>query len=839
MSQQKNDLAHRYVKLSFTRPFWVLGALLLLAAAGLGLASRLAFRGSFVELLPKDTREVRDLEQVAQKAGGDGYLVLQTHGAELQTLTAYAHAVAPKLEALPEIRYVEYRYDIGFFEERGLWLLPAEKLAELHDDLQDRIRYEKQAKNPLFVDLLDEPPPSFEQIERRYAGDLPQSEYLVAQDGSELYLFVKPNGTPGDLGFTRRLLSVTGVVLDETAKDFPGVQTGMAGQFPTRLSEDEVMRRDLAFASLLSAALAALLVLLGTRRASGLLVVGTPVVLGLALTFAVAQLAVGHLNIVTGFLVAILIGLGIEYGVHLGMRYWEERRVVSAQEAMERAVRGTFRGALISAGTNAAAFFVLLFADFQAFAQFGFIAGTGVVLAVLAAYAVGPAVVAVAERVRPQKPLPQEKVRNIEARQYRRMPTGLVAAVLAGIVGFGAYSVVALPKLGFETDLTKLRGETDVTRLNDHMVEKLRVQINPAIVWVEDLEAVRAVTKAVEDLREEHGEGAAILRTASLADLVPEDLDARGAQMARLRTLLDDLPPSVREGATGQKVQSLQTLLEAKPWTAEEVPQTLRRRFVPLDGEGLFVLLFPKHSQHETENLHRWATQVGELISRVEADGGSLHVLDSNLIAARVFDLVEADGPFILWAAALVVFVMIAAGLRSLKHAGLVAGPLFLGMLCLGGAMHLFGIRLNFINAVVLPNLLAVAVDNGVHLYHRYRQEGPGSLGHVVRHTGGAAALASLANAAGYGALLSATHPGLASIGHLAVLGVICTFLGTGVFLPALLTGVERWRVYRGVLQLPAPAGSTVLPLPAAPAPELPAPPADAPTERPDERRIA
>ncbi|HYH98693.1 MMPL family transporter, partial [Hyalangium sp.] len=173
-------------------------------------------------------------------------------------------------------------------------------------------------------------------------------------------------------------------------------------------------------------------------------------------------------------------------------------------------------------------------------------------------------------------------------------------------------------------------------------------------------------------------------------------------------------------------------------------------------------------------------------------------VLDSNRIASRIFTLVRGDGPFILGAAAVVVFLAIFASLRSLKKALLVAGPLFLGMVCLAGGMYLFDVQLNFINAVVLPNLLAIAVDNSVHLFHRYEEEGPGSLGHVVRHTGLAAVAATLSNAAGYGALLVASHQGLRSIGQIALLGVVCTFLGTTVFFPALLALLERWRFRHG-----------------------------------------
>jgi hypothetical protein len=112
--------------------------------------------------------------------------------------------------------------------------------------------------------------------------------------------------------------------------------------------------------------------------------------------------------------------------------------------------------------------------------------------------------------------------------------------------------------------------------------------------------------------------------------------------------------------------------------------------------------------------------------------------------------------------------------------------------------MYLFDVQLNFINAVVLPNLLAIAVDNSVHLFHRYEEEGPGSLGHVVRHTGFAAVAATLSNAAGYGALLVASHQGLRSIGQIALLGVVSTFLGTTVFFPALLALLERWKSRSG-----------------------------------------
>jgi uncharacterized protein len=793
-----------FIQAALTRPWRVLLCVALVTAAAGGLASRLEFRGSFVELLPQGAPEVRDLTRVSEKAGGDGYLVLMAKGGTPQALKAYAVELQKRLEALPEVRYVEHHYDVAFFRRHGLLLLPTAEVASLRADLEARVRYEKERASPLFVDLgAEEAPPDFEAIARKHTPDTALPETLANKDGTEVYLMIKPSGTAGDLDFARRFVAKaleTGKTL--AAERYPGVELSATGNFQNRIEEDAVMRRDLSNAGLLSALIAVGLILLATRRLSALAVVGVPVGVGLILTFAFAQVAIGHLNIVTGFLVAILIGLGIEYGVHLVMRYWEEREHQGVKESLEAAVRGTFSGALTSAFTNAAAFFVLVLAQFHAFQQFGLLAGVGVLAAVLSAYALGPSLLAIAERIRPFRREPAAGTpastpaagAPSPAKQWRRWPTGVIASVAMAVVFFAVYSVAIAPRLGFETNLRNLKGDSPASRLDDHITEQLGSPLNPAILAVDTLEQVREVESVIAEVKARNGADSVFLRTASLSDLVPSDVAGHEAEMGRIRELLDGLPRSAQEDP---RVKDLRAMVDAKPYGLDELPVEARRRFEALDGKGMFLLLFPSVSNYDTQDLHRWAAQLDEVVAGAKAKGIDLAVLDSNRIAARIFSLVRGDGPFILWSAAAVVFGVILLSLRSLKRALLVAGPLFLGMTCLAGGMYLFDVQLNFINAVVLPNLLAIAVDNSVHLYHRYEEEGPGSLGRVVRSTGFAAVVATLSNAAGYGALLVANHQGLKSIGQIALLGVVSTFLGTTVFFPAMLALLERWKERR------------------------------------------
>ncbi|RKH89123.1 hypothetical protein D7Y21_11965 [Corallococcus sp. AB045] len=819
-----------------SRPWQVLLAVALVTAAAGFFASRLEFRGSFVELLPEGAPEVRDLTRVSEKAGGDGYLVIMAKGTAPEALKAYATEFQKRLEALPMVRYVEHHYDVAFFRRHGLLLLPTAEVASLRQDLEARIRYEKERASPLFVDLeTEEAPPTFEEIAKKHTPDttaLPET--LANKEGTEVYLMIKPSGTAGDLEFARNFVATvfdTGRQL--AAEKYPGVTLEATGNFQNRIEEDAVMRRDLSNAGLLSALIAVGLILLATRRISALAVVGVPVMVGLMLTFAFAQGAIGHLNIVTGFLVAILIGLGIEYGVHLAMRYWEERERHGVKEALTAAVRGTFSGALTSAFTNAAAFFVLVLAQFHAFQQFGLLAGVGVLMAVLSAYALGPSLLAIAERIRPFRrdaaSTAQASAPPVAApaKEWRRWPTGVIVAVALSVVGFAAYSVGIAPRLGFETNLRNLKGDSPASRLDDHITEQIGSPLNPAILAVDTLEQVREVEAVIAQVKAKNGANSVFLRTASLSDLVPSDVAGHEAEMGRIRALLDGLPKSAQEDP---RVKDLREMVDAKPYGLDQLPVEARRRFEALDGKGMFLLLFPSVSNYDTQDLNRWAGQLDEVVAGAKAKGIDLAVLDSNRIAARIFSLVRMDGPFILWSAAVVVFLVILASLRSFKRALLVAGPLFLGMTCLAGGMYLFDVQLNFINAVVLPNLLAIAVDNSVHLFHRYEEEGPGSLGRVVRNTGFAAVVATLSNAAGYGALLVANHQGLRSIGQIALLGVVSTFLGTTVFFPAMLALLERWKGRRSAV---APeSGAVVRSLNLGGAGELPA-------ESPGERKSA
>ena len=138
--------------------------------------------------------------------------------------------------------------------------------------------------------------------------------------------------------------------------------------------------------------------------------------------------------------------------------------------------------------------------------------------------------------------------------------------------------------------------------------------------------------------------------------------------------------------------------------------------------------------------------------------------------------------------------------------------PLLVGLAWTFGIMILFDIKLNFYNLVVLPAILGIGNDNGVHLASRYLEEGKSSMWQVLRSTGQHITIGSFTTMLGFAGLLFTQHPGLSSIGLLALIGIGMTLLSAVTFLPALIqfledrnwiTFYDQFRRHDDIQQLP------------------------------------
>jgi predicted RND superfamily exporter protein len=112
--------------------------------------------------------------------------------------------------------------------------------------------------------------------------------------------------------------------------------------------------------------------------------------------------------------------------------------------------------------------------------------------------------------------------------------------------------------------------------------------------------------------------------------------------------------------------------------------------------------------------------------------------------------------------------------------------------------MVLAGIKVNFFNIVAAPTLIGLGVDGGTHIYHRYKELGPGSIPYILRNTGWSSFLVALTASMGYVSLLGAEHRGIKSLGVLTLIAIGANLFTTFVLLPAILQWREDRRARRG-----------------------------------------
>lgn len=239
---------------------------------------------------------------------------------------------------------------------------------------------------------------------------------------------------------------------------------------------------------------------LSVRAASRIFVL---LVMSTLWTLGITFVAIGYLNLITSFIFAILLGLGIDFGIHLYSRYLLERRHGSnVDEALTKAVVETGTPLSLGVLTTAAAFFSLMLGSFPGFSQFGFVAGLGVLIAFVTMTTVMPALVKTMEGVWPSKVRAAKPYKELSERFVRRSRVVMIIASLA-VTGCAVYCATRLPTVQFEENFSNLSFKRPSTDDGSRVVEtekfaEARRPSSPVIAVLDDTEQVSYLEKAIK-----------------------------------------------------------------------------------------------------------------------------------------------------------------------------------------------------------------------------------------------------------------------------------------------------------------------------------------------------
>ena len=230
-----------------------------------------------------------------------------------------------------------------------------------------------------------------------------------------------------------------------------------------------------------------------------------------------------------------------------------------------------------------------------------------------------------------------------------------------------------------------------------------------------------------------------------------------------------------------QTFASLQQQVAVGKLTADDLPRTLRARFIGVTGNHL-LQVYPKQDIWERKAQEEFVADLRKVDRR--ATGSPVQLLEYTALLKQSF---EEAALYSLGAIALLVFVHF----RRVSCVVLSLVPVGVGFLWMAGLMGLFGINFNPANIMTLPLVVGIGVTNGIHILNRFAEEQHPSI--LARSTGKAVLVSGLTTIAGFGSLIAAKHRGIESLGYVMSAGTATCMIVALTFLPALLNLLGRW----------------------------------------------
>jgi hopanoid biosynthesis associated RND transporter like protein HpnN len=617
-----------------------------------------------------------------------------------------------------------------------------------------------------------------------------------------------------------------------------GVKVRLTGDVVLNYENLIAVNKGMGITTLISFLLVAVAIMIGLGSSRLVFSSLLTLLLGFIWTLGFAIFFVGRLNLISVAFGVLFIGLSIDYAIQYCLRY---RELVASGLGHHEAIAGTAKGLAVSltACTVAAAigFYSFLPTPYTGVSELGLIAGTGMLLNLLATLTVLPALLTLL-------PLGKARVKEFTPRSpLYRVPYKYAKTIVAGAIVIGIGAAFFLPRLYFDynplnlydpdseavstikelfkNEMTcpwtisiltgnakeaeemvgRLKGLNEVKEaitltsfVPEDQSRKLALLSDIALFMPFDLEALKteklSYEKKVASLENLEG---TLQKTLSKT---PKEDGGYVASLGRLHHSLRELRKVLHRHEGGEETldklersvlsnlpglfQELKTSLQAHAVKDSDLPGDLRSRYVTSSGQYR-VEVFPRENILNPDALKRFV----EAVTALAPDSTDTPVTIREAGNAVVHSFLLAT-LYAFFAITLFMFVE----LKSVSDTVLVLLPLVLSLLMTGAASVILNIPFNFANVIVIPLLLGTGVEV-VYFIHRFRTDPPPSGNMLETSTARALFFSALTTILSFSTLSFSPHRGMASMGKLLTLCIGFYMVATLIFLPAMLKFVK------------------------------------------------
>src|SRR5882724_3900852 len=596
-----------------------------------------------------------------------------------------------------------------------------------------------------------------------------------------------------------------------------GVRVRLTGVVALNDEEFGSLRRGIGLATLGSFIVVLCWLFLALRSFRPIFAIACTLLVGLISTFAFAFATVRALNLISVAFAAMFIGIAVDFGIQVCVRYRDERHKYDDLAIALRRTGRSIGGPLFLAFVPTA---------YRGVSELGIIAGVGMLIALVLNLTLLPALLMILKLGDEQErvgfgwaaPLDRFLLRN----RWRVL-------TLAGILAAGGLVLLWYQQFDFNPlHLKDPRAESVATLLE--LMHNEVTTPNTLQVLTPSPDAAAALATRLEALPE-------VKQALTIRSFIPADQDAKLAMISdaglfllpslspsaaaptadsatTLRTIsetvdrlgaLPNATPAAKRlagvlrslTATGDdgiaimqraliaglpaQLDGLRTALAAQPVSFETLPDDLKREWLTPDGRAR-VEVYPRGDSNENDTLVRFVDAVKKITP--EITGTAVSLQESGATVWRAFQLA---GVFALVSVTILLILV----LRRIWDVMLVIAPLLFAALMTAETAILLGLSVNFANVIALPLLFGIGVAFSIYFVVNWRAGRPDPL---QSSTARAVLFSGLTTTTAFSSLSLSGHLGMAAMGWLLTIGLGHTLLASLLLLPALMGPVPDRR---------------------------------------------
>ncbi|MBN2410991.1 MMPL family transporter [candidate division KSB1 bacterium] len=328
-------------------------------------------------------------------------------------------------------------------------------------------------------------------------------QYILSYDRQALVMNVIPNFSVMDIDEIMVCTRLLQGIVDDELKNFPTISAGLTGMVP--LSHDEMYysEKSLGITSVLAFVAILIMLIFAFRMLVAPVLAGLNLIIGIIWAAGVAFITVGQLNIMTSMFAVILIGLGIDFSIHIISSFTENRAagkdiLFSLQTSFQKTGRGIITGGL----TTSIAFLALIISSSRGMKEMGLVTGGGLLAILVSTFLFLPPLLVLREKrldKKVQKTQRGHKTRDLSFRFMgklgeklgnRPVMTLLIGGIITDILIVAAFSIT------FDHNYMNMeaKGLTSIA-LQDTILEKFDLAMDYGLVLTDDIEDGRETAK--------------------------------------------------------------------------------------------------------------------------------------------------------------------------------------------------------------------------------------------------------------------------------------------------------------------------------------------------------